>query len=251
MGHGHVRQNPDQQKARCGGPGLCSECSKELQAEASKIASEARFVGLCELTWLARRMNLDVGECYKIMMLSGMFYRDEATGKYGLRETLPPPTTSVLTTTLEEIEARPSVVSVRVQLDHPNAQMPYRGSKDAAGYDLRCVEAFVASPGDVIPVPTGLRLEIPSGYEGQIRARGSMAKDGMIVANGPGTIDADYRGELFVVLANVSRVQRTYSAGHRIAQLVIAPVQPVEYVAGQLQTSTDRGEGRFGSTGTH
>jgi len=101
-----------------------------------------------------------------------------------------------------------------------------------------------------VKIPTGLSLAIPSGHEGQVRPRSGLAtKHGLTVVNAPGTIDADYRGEVFVALINLGREPVTIEHGDRIAQLVIAPVvRAAVLVAGELD-DTGRGAGGFGSTG--
>lgn len=100
-------------------------------------------------------------------------------------------------------------------------------------------------------VPTGVFLEIPSGFEGQVRPRsGLAAKHGITVLNAPGTIDADYRGEVCVILINHGDRSVSFQTGDRIAQLVFAPVTQVTWVRADGLSVTERGEGGFGSTGT-
>jgi dUTP pyrophosphatase len=145
-------------------------------------------------------------------------------------------------------------VCVKYRLLHPSACAPRRMTADAAAAD---VAAFV--PGDALRiepraraiVQTGVVLAIPSGYEGQLRPRSGRAlRDGLMIVNSPATIDADFRGELCVLLLNAGDEPITISHGERIAQLVIAPVPPVvfEEVA-ELPDDTARGAGGFGSTG--
>ena len=99
-------------------------------------------------------------------------------------------------------------------------------------------------------VPTGFVLELPPGYEGQVRPRSGLAfKHGLTVLNSPGTIDADYRGEIMVLLVNLGSETFRVQRGDRIAQLVIAPVASVEVVAVEALAETERGHGGFGSTG--
>lgn len=122
----------------------------------------------------------------------------------------------------------------------------------SAGCDLRAAvsEPVVLAPGARAAVPTGLRIAIPAGYEGQVRPRSGLAlRFGLTVANAPGTIDADYRGELAVLLINLGPEAVTLQRGDRIAQLVIAPVVQVRFEEGDLD-DTARGAGGFGSTGT-
>lgn len=144
-------------------------------------------------------------------------------------------------------------VRVEIQLLHEGARLPARMTELAAGCDLSaCLggQEIVLPPGGRDRIPTGLRLAIPPGYEGQVRPRsGWAAKSGVTVLNAPGTIDADYRGELQVLLVNLGQESVTVRHGDRIAQLVIAPVCAVAFEAVETLTPSDRGEGGFGSTG--
>jgi dUTP pyrophosphatase len=131
--------------------------------------------------------------------------------------------------------------------------LPARATGHAAGFDLRAaVETnLVLLPGERTMVPTGISVAIPPGYEGQVRARsGLAAKFGIALVNAPGTIDADYRGEIQVILINLGSEPFTISRGDRIAQLVIAPVPECEIIAVDELPDTERGEGGFGSSGT-
>jgi dUTP pyrophosphatase len=133
-------------------------------------------------------------------------------------------------------------------LDLPRYQTP-----EAAGMDLLAAisEPMVLAPGARALVPTGLVIELPADHEGQVRPRSGLAlKHGVTVLNAPGTIDADYRGEVQVLLVNLSEEDFTVTRGMRIAQLVVAP-----FVQAQLEerlevTPSQRGAGGFGSTGT-
>lgn len=130
--------------------------------------------------------------------------------------------------------------------------LPEYQTEDAAGADLRaCIGApLTLAPGERAAVPTGVVLEIPRGYEGQVRPRSGLAlKHGLSLLNAPGTIDADYRGEVKVILANLGREPFTVNRGDRIAQLVIAPVTRVRFLASNGLTVTARDAGGFGSTG--
>ncbi|MBK8237479.1 MAG: dUTP diphosphatase [Nannocystaceae bacterium] len=142
---------------------------------------------------------------------------------------------------------------VEIELLHAGARMPARMTELAAGYDLAaCLggQEIELVPGARARVPTGLRLAIPAGYEGQVRPRsGWAAKSGVTVLNAPGTIDADFRGELQVLLVNLGHEAVTVRDGDRIAQLVIAPVCAVAFETVDVLTPSDRGEGGFGSTG--
>lgn len=128
--------------------------------------------------------------------------------------------------------------------------LPRYETDGAAGMDLRAAEPVHLAPGERTAVSTGFRVAIPPGFEGQVRARSSLAlKRGLIVPNAPGTIDSDYRGELKVLLANVSRAAVRLERGERIAQLVVAPVVQAEVLEVQDLDETARGQGGFGSTG--
>jgi dUTP pyrophosphatase len=130
--------------------------------------------------------------------------------------------------------------------------LPRAASAGAAGADLAAAvaEPLLLVPGARAAVPTGLVLEIPPGFEGQVRPRSGLAlAHGVTVANAPGTIDSDYRGEVAVILVNLGDQPYTVRRGERIAQLVVARVESVEWEeAGELSPS-ERGTGGFGSTG--
>jgi dUTP pyrophosphatase len=122
----------------------------------------------------------------------------------------------------------------------------------AAGLDLFAAndQPITIAPGEIKLVPTGLFLEIPPGYEGQVRARSGLAlRHGLMLPNAPGTIDADYRGELQVVLANCSQQPYTIERGMRFAQLVISPIAHVDIVEVAELAQSARGTGGFGHTG--
>ncbi|WP_299159680.1 dUTP diphosphatase [uncultured Eudoraea sp.] len=122
----------------------------------------------------------------------------------------------------------------------------------SAGMDLRAniSESITLQPLERAVVKTGLFLEIPVGYEAQVRPRsGLAAKKGITVLNAPGTVDADYRGEIGVILVNLSKDEFTIVNGERIAQLVISSHERAEWVETEILTETTRGEGGFGSTG--
>jgi dUTP diphosphatase len=147
-------------------------------------------------------------------------------------------------------------VTVRV-LRVPHGEglpLPSYQSKHAAGLDLVAAvprEAPVKlAPGARALIPTGFALELPQGYEAQVRPRSGLAlKAGVTLLNSPGTIDADYRGELMVIMINHGAEPFLVQRGDRIAQLVIAPVASVEIVAVEALAETERGQGGFGSTG--
>jgi dUTP pyrophosphatase len=130
--------------------------------------------------------------------------------------------------------------------------LPAAASSGSSGSDLRAAIAgeVVLQPGERVLVPTGLALEIPPGWEGQVRPRSGLAlRHGIGMVNAPGTIDSDYRGEVGVLLVNLSAEPFTLRRGDRIAQLVIARVESVEWEEAEALTESERGAGGFGSTG--
>jgi dUTP pyrophosphatase len=131
--------------------------------------------------------------------------------------------------------------------------LPAYQTADAAGMDLYAAveNSLILEPGDRAMVPTGLALALPSGFEAQVRPRsGLAAKHGVTVLNTPGTIDADYRGEVKVILVNLSQDAFEIARGERVAQLVIAPITQATLAEVETLPKTDRGEGGFGSTGS-
>ncbi len=144
-------------------------------------------------------------------------------------------------------------VRVAIAADE-DIEMPNYASLQAAGADIRArlTDDVVINPGELALIPTGLHFEIPDGYEIQVRPRSGLAlRDQITVLNTPGTIDADYRGELFVMLINHGKKTFVVSKGMRIAQIVLAPVVQAEFVRENVLTATARGEGGFGHTGIH
>ncbi len=142
-------------------------------------------------------------------------------------------------------------ILVKFALLKEQADVPSRQSEHAAGYDIyACLESdFTLERGKIFPVPTGISVEIPPGYHISIRARSGMAvKHGLTPVNTPGTIDADYRGEIFVPLINLGQADYTIKHGDRIAQLLLEKTYNIRWVEGEL-SDTARGEGKFGSTG--
>jgi dUTP pyrophosphatase len=123
------------------------------------------------------------------------------------------------------------------------------GPSEDAGMDLRAVERIVLRPGVAQLVPTGLAIELPAGYEAQIRPRSGLAlKHAITLPNSPATIDPGYRGEIRVILLNLGQGEYVIEAGDRIAQMVIARYEAVEWVETELSDSV-RGQGGFGSSG--
>jgi len=146
-------------------------------------------------------------------------------------------------------------VALRVRrLPHASGlPLPEQASPGSAGLDLRAAvsEDLLLEPGERALVPTGLALELPQGWEGQVRPRSGLAiRYGISLLNSPGTIDSDYRGEVKVVLANLGGEPMTIRRGDRIAQLVVSPVSRVMVREVSELSPTDRGAGGFGSTGT-
>jgi dUTP pyrophosphatase len=140
---------------------------------------------------------------------------------------------------------------IRIKKLHPAAHLPEyaHGPTEDAGMDIRCIEAVRLEPGLPQAVQTGLALEIPGGFEVQIRPRSGLAlKHAITLPNAPATIDPGYRGELKVIMLNLGKATYEIRAGDRIAQLVVARYEPVEWEEGDLAESS-RGVGGFGSSG--
>ncbi len=145
-------------------------------------------------------------------------------------------------------------IPVRFKKLHPQAQVPQYMTPGAAGCDaIACLDQPVElAPMARAAVPTGLGLEIPDGYEVQVRPRSGLAwKSGLTVVNAPGTIDCDYRGELKVLLVNLGQEVVTLRSGDRIAQLVLQQVDQMQFEEVGALSDTQRGEGGFGSTGVN
>lgn len=144
-------------------------------------------------------------------------------------------------------------VSIK-RLEHAaDLPLPAYETAHAAGMDLMaCIPAdIVLAPGQRTLVPTGFAIALPEGYEAQVRPRsGLAAKHGITILNAPGTIDADYRGEIGVILVNLGEVPFAITRGMRIAQMVIAPVSRAVWAEVERLDETQRGAGGFGSTGT-
>ena len=144
-------------------------------------------------------------------------------------------------------------MTIQVKVINKGSQpLPTYETEHSAGLDLRAAlsEAVVLAPGERSLIPTGLFLEIPPGYEAQVRPRSGLAlKRGLTLLNAPGTIDADYRGEVGVIMINLSDEEQRIDRGERIAQLIFAPVTRGEWVEVETLAETERGSGGFGSTG--
>ena len=144
-------------------------------------------------------------------------------------------------------------MAIRVNVVNKGGQsLPAYETAQSAGMDLRAALEgdLVLAPGDRALVPTGLFLQIPPGYEAQVRPRSGLAlKRGLTVLNTPGTIDADYRGEVGVIVVNLSAAEQIIAPGDRVAQLLFAPVTRGELIEVAALEETERGGGGFGSTG--
>lgn len=141
---------------------------------------------------------------------------------------------------------------MRFQKLRPGAITPTYGSPEAAGADLyACLEApLTIAPGETAKIPTGIAMEIPTGYAGLIFARSSLGvKRGLAPANKVGVVDSDYRGEFLIFLYNQSQEPQTVAPRERVAQLVIVPVRQAHFEEVDTLEETQRGQGGFGSTG--
>lgn len=137
---------------------------------------------------------------------------------------------------------------VKVRKLHENAQLPARGSANAAGADLCCIEGFTLAPGERKAIATGLAVEIQPGWYGRVAPRsGLAARHGLDTL--AGVVDADYRGELLVLLVNLGAAPVSINAGERIAQFIIERAAQCEYEWTEDLSDTARGAGGFGSTG--
>jgi dUTP pyrophosphatase len=149
---------------------------------------------------------------------------------------------------------RVEVKVTRLQPGYDDIPLPEYATALAAGVDLRAAlsEPLELKPGDIVAVPTNLAIELPPQYEAQVRPRSGLAlKHGIILPNSPGTIDADYRGEIKVIMSNIGKAPYTIQRGERIAQLVIAPVTHVQWHETVTLNETSRGSGGFGHSGRH
>lgn len=147
---------------------------------------------------------------------------------------------------------RPITVKIRRLPGTADVALPAKMTAHAAGFDVSAAvsEPVVLQPGEIRLVPCGFSMALPAGYEAQIRPRrGLSSRHGIAPVNSPGTIDADYRGEVQVPLINLGRAAFAIERGMRIAQMLIAPVQAVKIVEVDELDATDRGAGGFGHTG--
>ncbi len=161
---------------------------------------------------------------------------------------------STLTRTPTTAATQKPLITVQYPEHHRDLPKPGYETPGAAGMDLRAAVdedlPVVIKPRERMLIPTGIAIALPDGFEGQVRPRSGLAwKQGLTVLNAPGTIDADYRGEIKVILINLGKDPVVIKRGDRIAQLVIAPVVQAELMSATVLPSTARGSGGFGSTG--
>ncbi len=164
---------------------------------------------------------------------------------------------TITPSTQSSAAAGQSTATVRFMKLDDNATIPQYQTQLAAGLDLAaclprhdCGASVMVEPGDIVKIPLGFACAIPAGFEGQVRPRSGLAtKHGLSVPNAPGTVDADYRGEMFVALINLGRNPIEITHGMRIAQLIIAPVSHATILEVDSLDETQRGDGGFGSTG--
>lgn len=143
-------------------------------------------------------------------------------------------------------------INIRIKRLDPTLPIPSYASEHAAGLDLiaSIIEPVILSPQDRALIPTGISIELPIGFEAQVRSRSGLAiKNGISCLNSPGTVDSDYRGEIKVILINLSKEPMTIKRGDRIAQLIIAPVMRAKLEEVDSLSETSRGSGGFGHTG--
>lgn len=141
-------------------------------------------------------------------------------------------------------------IRVKIVRDAPTIEIPKYATSGSAGVDLCSTMYCIIKPGELALIPTGIKLQIPEGYEAQIRPRSGLALNNrVIIPNAPGTIDSDYRGEVKVLLLNMGTEPFTLTFGDRIAQVVFAPVARAKFENVKTLDDTKRGYGGFGSTG--
>lgn len=142
-------------------------------------------------------------------------------------------------------------MKVKIKKTHPNAKIPVYQSRGASGFDFHALEDVILLPGDTKLIKTGLSFEIPEGYELQVRPRSGMSlKTKMRVSNSPGTVDADYRGEVCIIADHITGDGIIHiKKGDRVAQGVICPIIQAQFEVVDILDETSRGSGAFGSTG--
>ena len=142
---------------------------------------------------------------------------------------------------------------VRIEIVNKSSfQNPSYASVFSAGCDLQAniIEPMIVKSGEIVLIPTGLSISLPEGYEAQIRSRSGLTiNHGIVVANGVGTIDADYRGEVKVIMTNISNTDYEISVGERIAQMVINEYKQADFAEVEMLDDTERSDGGFGHSG--
>jgi dUTP pyrophosphatase len=144
-------------------------------------------------------------------------------------------------------------ISIKI-VNRSSNPLPHYATAGSSGMDIRAdlEQSITLKPLERVLVPTGLFMELPGGFEGQVRPRSGLAiKQGITCLNTPGTIDSDYRGEIKIILINLSDMEQVISPGDRIAQLVISPVSQASWIESASLEITERNEGGFGHTGKH
>ena len=144
-------------------------------------------------------------------------------------------------------------ISIKI-VNRSSNPLPHYATAGSSGMDIRAdlEQSITLKPLERVLVPTGLFIELPGGFEGQVRPRSGLAiKQGITCLNTPGTIDSDYRGEIKIILINLSDTEQVISPGDRIAQLVISPVSQASWIESASLEITERNEGGFGHTGKH
>ena len=140
-------------------------------------------------------------------------------------------------------------MDIKIAKLNPEAELPKYKTDGASGMDLYSIESAEINPGEIKIVKTGIAIEIPKGYEGQVRPRSGLAVKGITVVNTPGTIDSDYRGEIMVILTNLGKEKFVVNKKDRIAQLIINKYEKANLVEVKELSNTERGKGGLGSTG--
>jgi dUTP pyrophosphatase len=141
-------------------------------------------------------------------------------------------------------------MKLKIKKLNQDAQIPKYATPGSAGFDLAAIQQIEIAPGETELVKTGLAVAVPHGFELQVRPRsGTSLKTGLRVANAPGTVDSDYRGEVCVIMTNIGNTTQIINAGDRIAQGVICPVYQIEFEETDTLDDTQRGSNGFGSTG--
>lgn len=138
---------------------------------------------------------------------------------------------------------------VKIKKLDKDAKLPLKATQGSAFWDIFSLDTRYLGPGEIYDFRTGLTFEVPSGYEIEVRPRSGLAKRGVTIINSPGTLDSDYRGELIILLVNLSGSWKLIEKGDRIAQIGVKPAPQVEFIEVDELSETERGKGGFGSTG--